>query len=200
MMTAQMKSTHSRPLAPGRTPQWATGAHLTGALLATGILCSGGAARAELYTGLNTAFTMNAILGTGALISVIGNGVTLAQNKPSRGWMYAGFVLGAINTVMSPIIIIYGRGDIGPVDGMHGPERPDIGFGLGAAHGILGATSLALSIRNAVIWHRQRLTESPLAQPVTLRSTMLANLSVAPLATRDARGGSLYGVVAAGRF
>ena len=160
-------------------------------------------ARADLYTGLDAAFAMDALMGTGALVAVAGNAITLAQKKPVRGWMYAGFIFGAINLAMGPIIIVYGRGDIEPVPNpagglMHGPDRPEIGFGLGLAHTALAVTSLALSIKNAVVWHRMRVEESKAAaEPVASRT--FSNLQLAPLVSRDSRGGALLGVVVAGQ-
>ena len=132
-----------------------------------------------------------------------GNAITLAQKKPVRGWMYAGFIFGAVNLAMGPIIVVYGRGDIEPVvmsDGtrVHGTDRPDIGFGLGLTHTALAVTSLALSIRNAVLWHRLRVDESKAAaEPVASRT--FSNLQLAPLVSRDSRGGALVGLVVAGQ-
>ncbi len=160
-------------------------------------------ARAELYTGLDAAFAMDALMGTGALVAIAGNAITLAQKKPVRGWMYAGFIFGAVNLAMGPIIVVYGRGDIEPVvmsDGtrVHGTDRPDIGFGLGLTHTALAVTSLALSIRNAVLWHRLRVDESKAAaEPVASRT--FSNLQLAPLVSRDSRGGALVGLVVAGQ-
>jgi hypothetical protein len=169
------------------------------------LLCVGTSrpARAELYTGLDAAFTMDALLGLGSVVAIAGNAVTLAQKKPQRGWMYAGFIFGAINLAMGPIIIVYGRGDIEPVvmpDGMrvHGQDRPDIGYGLGLAHTALAVTSLALSIKNAVLWHRLRLEESKVnAEPVASRT--FSNVQLAPLVSRDLQGGALVGLVVTGQ-
>jgi hypothetical protein len=169
------------------------------------LLCVGYSrpARANLYTGLDAAFTMDALLGLGSLVAIGGNAVTLAQKKPVRGWMYAGFIFGAINLAMGPIIIVYGRGDIEPVPSptgglMHGPDRPEIGFGLGLAHTALAVTSLALSIKNAVLWHRLRVEEAKVPiEPVASRT--FSNLRLAPLLSRDSQGGAVVGLVVAGQ-
>lgn len=181
-------------------------AGLLAGLLGLCCLADSRPARAELYTGLDAAFTLDALWGAGSLVAITGNAVTLIQGKPQRGWMYAGFIFGFVNLVMSPIIIVYGRGDIEkvPSDGIpvphfdHGPPRPEIGFGLGAAHGVLGITSLALSIRNAVLWHRARVAESKMVtEPVASRT--FTNLQLAPLVSRDSQGGALVGLVVSGQ-
>lgn len=160
-------------------------------------------ARADLYTGLDAAFTLDAMLGVGSLVAIGGNAVTLAQKRPVRGWMYAGFIFGAINLAMGPIIIVYGQGDIEPVPSptgglMHGENRPDIGFGLGLAHTALAVTSLALSIKNAFLWHQLRVEESKaVAEPVASRT--FSSVQLAPLLSRDSHGGALVGLVVTGQ-
>lgn len=188
-----------------RTAQSGVAGLLAG-FLAVCTLCDSRPARAEIYTGLDAALTMDALWGTGSLVAITGNAVSLIQGKPRRGWMYAGFIFGFVNLVMSPIIIVYGRGDIEyvPSNNMpvphydHGPARPEIGFGLGAAHGILGITSLALSIRSAVLWHRARVAESQTV-PEPVASRTFTNLQLAPLVSRDSQGGALVGLTISGQ-
>jgi len=178
-------------------------AGLVAGLLALVLVGHSRPARADLYTGLDAAFTMDALLGLGSLVAIGGNAVTLAQKKPVRGWMYAGFIFGAINLAMGPIIIVYGRGDIEPVPSptgglMHGADRPEIGFGLGLAHTALAVTSLALSIKNAVLWHRLRVEEAKVPIEPTASRTF-SNVQLAPLLSRDSQGGAVVGLVVAGQ-
>ena len=204
-MTTDAMSMTNLNAPQGRTRRAKSGlAGLLAGLLGLACLTDSRPARAELYTGLDAAFTMDALWGTGSLVALTGNAVTLIQGKPQRGWMYAGFIFGFVNLVMSPIIIVYGRADIERVpsaDGTHfdhGPNRPEIGFGMGAAHGVLGVTCLALSIRNAVLWHRQRVTESQApTEPVASRT--FTNLQLAPLIARDNQGGALLGLTLTGQ-
>lgn len=202
---AMSMNSRSLPALRPRRVQSGVAGLVAGAL---GLCCLGDSrpVRAELYTGLDAALTMDALWGTGSLVAITGNAVSLIQGKPRRGWMYAGFIFGFVNLVMSPIIIVYGRGDIEyvPSDNMpvphfdHGPPRPEIGFGLGAAHGVLGITSLALSIRSAVLWHRARVAESQtVTEPVASRT--FTNLQLAPMISRDSRGGALVGLVVSGQ-
>ena len=203
-MTQAMSDTYTTPSPRRARRPSGLRAVVLGTVIAALLSLQSTPARAELYTGLDAAFTMDTLFGVGSLVAIGGNAVTLATGKPSRGFMYAGFVFGFINTVMSPIIIVYGRGDIEKVPAgmggfMHGPERPEIGYGLGLAHGVLGITSLALSIRNAVVWHRQRVAES-MTPPEPVASRTFSSLQLLPVLSRDSRGSALYGVVLSGQM
>jgi hypothetical protein len=161
-------------------------------------------ARADLVTGLDAAFTVDTIIGVGSLVSIGGNAADLALRKPHRGWIYSGFILGTANLAAGLITIFFG-GDPVQTQGTNmcldkpsmtmnpcGPNTPEIQYGLGVAQTILGATNLALAIRNAVIWHRLRVAESQQAPPPP--PTALSSLRVAPMVHRDLAGAPLYGV------
>lgn len=135
---------------------------------------------------VGAALTVDAIIGTGSVVSIIGNSVDLARGKPQRGWMYSGFALGFMNAAMGPIIIVFGRGQI-----------EALGYGLGAAHLVLGLTNLGLAIGNGVRWHRQNNLDAP---PVAQRPQKLALTSFAPLVAPERQGGAVIGLTAGGSF
>ena len=135
---------------------------------------------------VGAALTVDAIIGTGSIVSIIGNSVDLARGKPQRGWMYSGFALGFMNAAMGPIIIVFGRDQI-----------EALGYGLGAAHLVLGLTNLGLAVGNGVRWHRMNNLEAP-TEKVPPPAVALTN--VAPLLTRDRQGGAVIGVTAGGSF
>ena len=155
------------------------------AALVVGALCTESrpaAALDNILPGQEAAFVIDGALGVGSVVSIVGNAVTLAQNRPQRSWMYSGFVLGWINTVIAPLLMVYGR-----------EPDPNLGLGLGAAHMVIGVTNLALAIRNGVIWHRQRVAERNAILPPPAPPAPPA-VSIAPVIGRDGLGGSLYGV------
>lgn len=173
-------------------------------------------ARAELVNGLPAAFAVDGLIGAGSLVSIVGNSVDLARGKPSRGWMYSGFILGFMNTaigaLVTPIILLtsgpspieYGTANMcsdsstvtaampNPQSYPCGPNRLDVAVGLSVAHSVLGITNLALSFRNAVIWNRQRSADIDAAAKAP--ASPLASLRVAPFVNRDLRSGMFYGV------
>ena len=70
-----------------------------------------GGARADdfqLKPGWEVAFAIDAAVGTGSLVSIAGNAVTLARGTPQKGWIVSGYTLGIINTVLCPMLAIYG--------------------------------------------------------------------------------------------
>jgi len=160
-----------------------------------------GSARAELVTGLDAAFTLDALIGAGSLVSIGGNAADLARKRPTRGWMYSGFILGTANVAAGLITVFFGgdpieregdnmcldkpSGTVNPC----GPNTPEIQYGLGIAQTAIGVTNLALAIRSAVIWHRLRAAESQEAPP-----PLSSSLRVAPVVGRDLAGAPLYGV------
>lgn len=162
-------------------------------------------ARADLVPGLEAAFTVDTIIGVGSLISLGGNAADLAMRKPHRGWIYSGFILGTANLAAGLITIFFG-GDPIMTQGTNmcldkpsmtmnpcGPNTPEIQYGLGIAQTALGAVTLGLAIRNAVIWHRLRVAaESQQAPPPP--PTALSSLRVAPMVNRDLAGAPLYGL------
>ena len=172
-------------------------------------------ARAELVNGLTAAFTVDAIIGAGSLVSIVGNSVDLGTKRPHRAWMYSGFILGSINTaigvLVAPIIlatsgaqpVAYGaemscsdKSTVTPTMPIAqeypcGPSRLDVAVGMAAAHSIVGLTNLALAIRNAMLYRRLGLTgERPPAPP-----PVLSSLRVAPVVSRDMTGAPMYGAV-----
>lgn len=110
--------------------------------------------------GQAAAFAIEGVMMGGSLVSIVGNAVDLARGTPHKGWMWSGYILGFMNTVVSPILIIYGR-----------DPKPALGFGLGAAQGVLGVTNLALAIVNGVRWHRLRMAEqaTPPTEPIPVQ-------------------------------
>lgn len=157
-------------------------------LLAGAVLAAPSAARAQsavinedvlpLADTHPMAFAVMGAFATCGLASMVGNAVTYAQNKPHRGWMTAGFVCGFLNFVAGPIVLVYGRKDVAA-----------FGYGAGAAHIAIGATTLGLAIANAVRWHKQRVGELP-PPPVALL----------PLYNRTPQSGQVYGLALAGGF
>lgn len=145
-----------------------------------------GAARADLTLkpGQEVALTIDAAVGVGGLVSLLGNAVTLSRGQPdrqaaalgaSRSWIISGYVLGTINTVLSPLLLVYGR-----------DPSPTLGLALGGVHGAIGITNLALAIANGVRYARLRPEERGLAQ-------RRPRFMVAPLLAQDGRGGAALG-------
>jgi hypothetical protein len=105
-------------------------------------------------------------------VSIGGNAANIAMKNPQRGWLYSGFVCGFINTVTSPVMIIF-----------FNQAEPPYGVTAGAVHGILGVTNLGLAIYNGVLWHRARtLGQEP------------PKVALLPLVGRDSLGGSVVGL------
>lgn len=137
-----------------------------------------GGARADdfqLKPGWEVAFAIDAAVGTGSLVSIAGNAVTLARGTPQKGWIVSGYTLGIINTVLCPMLAIYGT-----------DPSPTLGLSLGAVHGVIGVTNLTLAIINGVRYARL----SPEARAL---AAARPQLNVAPLASRDASGGTVLG-------
>jgi hypothetical protein len=174
-------------------------------------------ARAELLTGLDAAFTMDALIIAGGLVAVGGNAVDLARGKPSRGFMYAGFILGTVNIAAGLVTVFFGgdpitktgtnvcadsyKNDANMMPLMYscGPPTPQIQYGLGVAQTLVGVADWALSIRNAVLWHRARLAEAGSLAPTpppppSPAQAVLRSLRVAPLLSRDLSGQAMYGL------
>jgi hypothetical protein len=163
-------------------------------------------AHADLVTGLNAAFTVDAFIGAGSVVSLVGNAVDLARSRPQRGWIYSGFILGTANLAAGLITIFFG-GDPIEYQGTNmcydqasmttnpcGPNTPQIQYGLGIAQTVLGAVNLGLAIRNSVIWHRHRVAEIEQKAPAAPAPSPLAHLQVAPLVSRGVAGLPVYGV------
>jgi hypothetical protein len=160
-------------------------------------------AQGQLVTGLDAAFTIDALIGAGSVVSIVGNSVTLAKNKPQRGWMYSGFILGTANLAAGLITIFFGGDPVVYGNDMTcmdrpsgttnpcGPKTPEIQYGLGIAQTILGAANLGLAIRSAVIWHRLREQEAAAAAPPP---SALSRLRITPTLGRDLGGAAQYGV------
>lgn len=139
-------------------------------------------ARAEdvvLKPGQEVALALDGALGVGSLISLAGNAARLAHGTPvdgvTRSWILSGYVLGTINTVLSPLLLIYGT-----------DPNPTLGYSLGAAHGAIGVTNLALAIVNGVRYARLSARERLVTQR---RPQLLA----APLLLRDSQGTAVLG-------
>lgn len=171
-------------------------------------------ARAELVSGLQAAFTVDALIGGGSIVSIIGNSVDLARKKPHRAWMYSGFILGSINTaigvLVAPIIlatsgaqpVAYGAENMcedrstktATTDAQLypcGPNRLDVALGMTVAHSVVGLTNIALAVRNAMLYRRLGLAgEGPQPPP-----PVLSSLRVAPVISRDLTGAPMYGAV-----
>lgn len=163
-------------------------------------------AMAQLAPGLDAAFTVDALIGAGSLVSIIGNSVDLGTKRPHRAWMYSGFILGSINTaigvLVAPIIlatsgpqpVAYGNENMCVDDSVTpsqsfpcGPNRLDVALGLAAGHSVIGIVNLALAIRNAMLYRRLGLDWE--RQPPSFWS----HLRVAPMSGRDMTGAPLYG-------
>lgn len=110
--------------------------------------------------GQEAAFAIEGVMIGGSVISIVGNAVDLARGTPHKGWMWSGYILGFMNTVVSPILMIYGR-----------DPKPALGLGLGAAQGVVGVTNLTLAIVNGVRWHRMRMAEqaTPPSEPIPVQ-------------------------------
>jgi hypothetical protein len=159
-------------------------------LLAGALLAAPSAARAQsavinedvlpLADTHPMAFAVMGAFATCGLVSMAGNAVTYVQNKPHRAWMTSGFVCGFLNFVAGPIVLVYGRKDVAA-----------FGYGTGAAHIAIGATTLGLAIANAVRWHKQRVGELPPPPPP---------VALLPLYNRTPQSGEVYGLSVAGGF
>ena len=104
-------------------------------------------------------------------VSIGGNAANIAMKNPQRGWMYSGFICGFVNTLISPIILIYFQ------------DPPPYGVTAGFVHGALGITNLGLAIYNGVLWHRAHTAakEPP-------------RLALQPFIGRDSIGASVAGL------
>lgn len=170
-------------------------------------------ARADLVNGLNVAFTVDALIGTGSLISIAGNAVDLARKKPTRGWMYSGFILGFMNTaigvLVAPIILAANDPPFAIEPGNEsvckdpptgqtfpcGADRPQVAYGIAIGHTIVGVVNLALAIRSAVIWHRMRVVEGTTQSPPgEIAHLKKLKYDVTPSVSRDLTGNPAYGV------
>lgn len=104
-------------------------------------------------------------------VSIGGNAANIAMKNPQRGWMYSGFICGFVNTLISPIILIYFQ------------DPAPYGLTAGFVHGALGITNLGLAIYNGVLWHRAHTAaqEPP-------------RLALQPFIGRDSIGASVAGL------
>lgn len=187
---------------------------LAALLVTVGLLCAQSRpARADLVPGLNVAFTVDALIGVGSLISIAGNAADLAHKKPTRGWMYSGFILGFMNTaigvLVAPIILATSNPPFAIEPGNQsvcndkatgqdfpcGADRPQIAIGMAIGHTVVGLTNMALAIRNAVIWHRQRVAAGTTdTHPAEVASATKIRYNVAPVVSRDLAGSPMYGL------
>lgn len=113
-----------------------------------GLSAASSTARADVadQPGQPAGVAIQAALFACSAVSIGGNAANIAMKNPQRGWMYSGFICGFINTIVSPVVLIYFRN----------PE-PVYGVTTGAVHGALGVTNLGLAIYNGVLWHRARI-------------------------------------------
>jgi hypothetical protein len=176
------------------------------AILAVGIsMSASGRARADLIPGLEAAFSLDGVIGAGALTATLGNAVTLAQHRPARGWIYTGLISGALNLVAGLVTLGYGGGPI-MRDGNHschdpdtmmdypcGPPTPALRWGLGMSQTLLAIADLGVSIAAAVAWQRRRAADRPAP---TAKQLLLPRI----IAGRDRSGASIYGMAFAVDF
>lgn len=187
---------------------------LAALLVTLGLLCAESRpARADLVPGLNVAFTVDALIGAGSLISIAGNAYELAHKRPTRGWMYSGFILGFMNTaigvLVAPIILATSDPPFAIEPGNQsicndtatgqdfpcGADRPQIAIGMAIGHTVVGLTNLALAIRSAVIWHRQRVAAGTTGDlPAEVASAPKLRYNVTPTVSRDLTGNPAYGL------
>ena len=104
-------------------------------------------------------------------VSIGGNAANIAMKNPQRGWIYSGFICGFVNTLISPIILIYFQ------------DPAPYGLTAGFVHGALGITNLGLAIYNGVLWHRARTAKQ---EP--------PRLALQPFIGRDSIGASVAGL------
>jgi len=157
----------------GRARRASLATALCGLTLA-GVVTSARPAAADLVDqqGQQAGLAIQAVLYACSAVSIGGNAANIAMKHPQRGWMYSGFVCGFINTVTSPVMLIFFRN-----------AEPPYGVTAGAIHGALGITNLGLAIYNGVLWHR--------AQTAGKEPPKIALL---PMLGRDSLGGSVVGL------
>ena len=157
----------------GRAARASLASALCGLTLA-GICTAARPAAADLadQPGQSAGLVIQGMLYACSVASIAGNAANIAMKNPQRGWLYSGFICGFINTVTSPVMLIF-----------FADAEPPYGVTAGAIHGVLGATNLGLAIYNGVLWHRARTVgkEPP-------------RVSLLPLVGRDALGASVVGL------
>jgi hypothetical protein len=90
----------------------------------------------------------SAAVGTGGLVTIIGNGVNLARRAPNRSWPISGYILGSLNVIVGAVWFAIIR-----------IEDPLWAVG-GSMIGI-GVTDIGLSIAGHVKHARTSVSPSP---------------------------------------
>jgi len=121
--------------------------------------------------GQPVGFAIEVALYACSVASIAGNALNIEFKNHQRGWMYSGFICGFINTILSPILIIYLQ------------TPPVYGTTSGLLHGLIGATNLGVAIYNGALWHRVRTTKR---EP--------SKIVLAPFVGRDQLGASVLGL------
>lgn len=180
VMAADMLGAGCGGLRPGGRARRAALALALSAGTLAGLSAPSTPARAEVadQPGQPVGVAIQAALFACSAVSIGGNAANIAMKNPQRGWMYSGFICGFINTVVSPITLIYFR-------------EPETVYGIttGAVHGVLGVTNLGLAIYNGVLWHRARTAgqEPPRVALLPFVGRDQLGASVAGLSLRVAR-------------
>lgn len=138
-----------------------------------GLSAASSTARADVadQPGQPAGVAIQAALFACSAVSIGGNAANIAMKNPQRGWIYSGFICGFVNTLISPIILIYFQ------------DPAPYGLTAGFVHGALGITNLGLAIYNGVLWHRARTAKQ---EP--------PRLALQPFIGRDSIGASVAGL------